>query len=152
MQCVTQVSPKAVQKARSLIALNTDSAQGLREAAEKAVNPAVARTLSICADTRREFASELQLVLRAMGEDPARMPGGAMPAWWRSLDTLAQRGGDRAVLNEALRGEACLRARYDEAVKETPGDLLAEVLERQYISTRRVEDRIRALRDATAYV
>jgi uncharacterized protein (TIGR02284 family) len=147
--CFTTMTAETVHKLRLLIGLNIDSAAGLREAGEYARSAAVAQTLRICGDTREEFAHELRLVMRALGEHAAAdSPITGYRAWVNRRE-LAERGGDRALLVETLRGERVLRAEYDALIRATIGDIVGDVLQRQYLSLKRMQERIRALRDAS---
>lgn len=151
MLCTT-TTPGLLRHLRALIASNLDSAHGLAQAAECSRTPALARTLRACAVTREEFAVELRSLLKALGDPDAAPAHARARRWWMELDELARRGGDRAVLNEVLRAEACIRKQYDEAVKEIAAEELADVIQHQAESTRRVEMHLRVLREVPRFL
>ncbi|MCC6678554.1 MAG: DUF2383 domain-containing protein [Phycisphaerales bacterium] len=151
MLCIT-TTPAVLRHLRSLIAGNLDSAQGLARAADCSRSPALARTLRACAVTREEFAVELRSVLKALGDADAVSVPTRAPRWWAELDDLAQRGGDRAVLNGVLRAESWIRNAYNAAVREGGADELVDVIQRQAESTRRVESHLRLLREVPRFL
>ena len=55
-----------------------------------------------------------------------------------------------AVLSEAERGEDAIKARYEDVLKENPGNPVSDVLHRQYASVKAMHDRVRDMRDAMA--
>lgn len=146
----TSLRADTIKRLRLLIGLNIDSAHALRESGDRARSAVIAQTLRICGDTRAEFAQELRLVLRALGEHAAADSPITGYRSWIDRRALAERGGDRALLVEALRSERVLRAEYDGLIRETIGDMVGDVLQRHYLSLKRVQQRILALRDAQA--
>lgn len=150
----TAAPPGLLRHVRSLVSIDTDSAHGLGRAADCVRSQPLARTLRACAVTREEFAAELKLVLRGLG-DPDGL-GAPLRAhrWWLDLDGVAQRGGDRALLNEVLRAEAPVREAYDAAIRAgTCGiDEVNELLQSQAESVRRIGHQLRILRDAQRFL
>lgn len=148
----TVTTPAVLRQLRVLVTIGLDSAQGLSRAAECAKSQALARTLRACAVTREEFAAELRDLLRAVGDSDAVPTAGRATRWWIDLQSIAERGGDRGVLNEALRAEAVVREAYHNALLESELDELSDVIQRQAESVRRVEQHLRLLREVPRFI
>jgi uncharacterized protein (TIGR02284 family) len=72
----------------------------------------------------------------------------ALHQTWLDLRAAISAGDTQAVLSEAERGEDLIKERYEEALKETAGSAVNDVLQQQYASVKKVHDRIRDLRNA----
>lgn len=151
MLCIA-VAPTTLRHLRTLIAENLDSAQGLYRAADCARNVALARTLRTCGVLREEFASELRSLLKALGDLDALPAPGRTRRWWLELASIAERGGDRAMLNEVIRVEGQIREAYDTALRGAVAEELSDVLHRQAEGGRRVEQHLRLLREVPRFL
>ena len=103
-----------------LIETCRDAERGFRMAAHHARNPEVKRLFFRLADQRREFAEELLPHAHRLG-GPAESDGTSMAslhrAWMEVRARLAS-NPERAILEEAIRGERFALAAYDEAVHD----------------------------------
>jgi uncharacterized protein (TIGR02284 family) len=109
-----------------LIATTIDSVDGYTEAAKNAKNPRFAQMFSSRATERRAVASTLQATVSGLGGNPEDDGTILASAHRTFLDLKAAVTGndDKAIVNEVERGEDHIKAKFEDALKET--DLSAE--------------------------
>lgn len=151
MLCL-EVSAVMLRQLRAVISNDLESAHALSHAADAARNPALSRTLRVCAVLREEFAADLRAALKALGDSDACPTPGRGRRWWMDLSSIAERGGDRALLNEVIRAEAPIRESYDAVLKEPLPEELSDILHQQAESLRRVEHHLRILREVPRFL
>ena len=146
------LSEKTVAKLQDLIRINLDSEQGFQEAAKEINDVNVAGIFSSLATERSRNALELQDYVQWNGEKP-RDEGSYAAAFHRTWVDLRAKlsGGDpHVLLSEAERGEDQIKQAYEDALKDTAGSAMNDVLTRQYSNIKAGHDRIRDMRDQYA--
>lgn len=132
-----------------LIETSKDGEYGFRACAENATDPALRQTFEQRAEACRQAAAELQaLVVRLGGhaEDSGSAVGAMHRGWVAVKGTLAGYT-DKAVLEEAERGEDSALERYRKALEEPLPEDVRQVLERQCEGVKRNHQQVRTLRD-----
>lgn len=141
---------QAIDTVNRLIETCKDGEQGFRTAAESAESPAIKQMLASCARERAQFAAELQAEIRRLGGAPetAGSVSGSLHRGWMSLKSAVGMG-DRAIVDEAERGEDSAKQTYEEALRESlPADIRS-IVERQYARITAAHERVRSLRDSS---
>jgi uncharacterized protein (TIGR02284 family) len=134
---------------KDLVECCKDGEYGFRECAEQAQRPDLKSTFLQRADDCRRGAQELNECLRRYGAAPedGGSAMGAMHRGWVSIKSKLTTYDDKAVLEEAERGEDNAKARYAKALqKNLPADV-RQVVERQYQGVQRNHDQVKMLRD-----
>lgn len=103
----------------SLIETTLDSADGYREAAQKATNTSYKDLFAQWAAERKQVVSELQGEVRTLGGEPED-DGTVLAAGHRVFLKLRDSvtGTDVAVIDEVERGEDYIKAKYEEALED----------------------------------
>lgn len=131
-----------------LVEVCNDGAMGFRTSAEK-VSPNHAAMFRELGAERERLAKELQQEVVRRGGNPERggdAPGALHRGWINIKSALSS--GDKAIVNEAERGEDTAVEAYEKAMKrELPGDVRA-LLQRQYTTVKAAHDKVRSLRDS----
>ena len=138
---------KGVQK---LIRYNIDSADGFKAAAKDIKTETIATLFRDLASERQSLAEELQTYVEINGEESVDS-GSAMAAVhraWISARGLINAGAPYPILCEAEKGEDCIKAAYEDVLKDTAGSAMNDVLTQQYAKVKAGHDRVRDLRDA----
>jgi uncharacterized protein (TIGR02284 family) len=134
---------------KDLVECCKDGEYGFRECAEQAKRQDLKSTFLQRADDCRRGAQELNELLRQCGgqvEDGGSAMG-AMHRGWVAIKSKLSTYDDKAVLEEAERGEDNAKARYMKALqKDMPNEVRAAV-ERQYQGLLRNHDQVKMLRD-----
>lgn len=121
-----------------LIVMCRDAERGFRLAARSAKTPDLKRLFHRLAEQRREFAQEL--LPHAQGLEGAAVADGtslaALHRAWIRLKAGLAGDRDRAVLEEAARGERFVAAAYDEAVVDRLPPDARDLIEAQDLSVR----------------
>lgn len=134
---------------KDLVECSKDGEYGFRECAEQATDAQLKSTFLQRADDCRRAAQELNDCIRQYGgsmeEGGSAM--GAMHRGWVSIKSKLTTYDDKAVLEEAERGEDNAKARYTKALqKDLPADV-RQVVERQMQGVQRNHDQVKMLRD-----
>jgi uncharacterized protein (TIGR02284 family) len=134
---------------KDLVECCKDGEYGFRECADQAKRSDLKSTFLQRADDCRRGAQELNECLRQYGanaEDSGSTMG-AMHRGWVSIKSKLTTYDDKAVLEEAERGEDNAKARYTKALqKNLPADV-RQVVQRQYEGVQRNHDQVKMLRD-----
>lgn len=152
METVQNMHEKTIKGLQNLIEINIDSAKGFEQAASTINEPRLNALFRDVGAQRAGFAVELKRFVASSGEKP-KDDGSAKAAvhrWWLNVRGSIKDDNAHAVLSEAERGEDAIKARYEEVLKDNPGNPVSDVLHRQYSSVKAAHDRIRDMRDATA--
>lgn len=134
---------------RDLVECCKDGEYGFRECAEQAQRADLKSTFLQRADDCRRGAQELNECVRRYGGTPedGGSAMGAMHRGWVSIKSKLTTYDDKAVLEEAERGEDNAKARYTKALqKNLPADV-RQVVERQMQGVQRNHDQVKMLRD-----
>ena len=147
----TKLPQKSLDYLQDLIQANIDSRDGLREAA-KHLTPTsdgpLYQLFYSLADERAAQASELQAILACNDERPATsgsVTAMAHRAWTDFREAIG--GGEKALLEEAERGEDQIKAAYETAIVDLGTCECVETLRKHYAAVKAAHDRIRDLRD-----
>jgi uncharacterized protein (TIGR02284 family) len=134
---------------KDLVECSKDGEYGFRECAEQAKRADLKSMFLQRAEDCRRGAQELNDCIRQYGgstEDGGSALG-AMHRGWVSIKSKLTSYDDKAVLEEAERGEDNAKARYAKALqKNLPADVRS-LVERQYQGVQRNHDQVKALRD-----
>jgi uncharacterized protein (TIGR02284 family) len=134
----------------SLIETCKDGQEGFRSAFQDVKNVDLKSLFSELSMQRQQFASELQTLVRDLGEEMETEGtfGAAFRRGWMDLKAALTDGNEHGILEECERGEDTAVAEYREALEheELPPDI-RNVIQQQYMVVQASHDRIRDLRD-----
>lgn len=147
-----ELSEKTIDKLQELVRINIDSDQGFSEAAEQIEDLTVASLFRELGSQRAQNSAQLQEYVAWNGEKPVDdgSYAAAFHRTWLNLRSQLNGGDAHVVLIEAERGEDQIKRAYEDALKETAGSAMNDVLTSQYANVKAGHDRIRDLRDAYA--
>lgn len=132
----------------SLIETTLDSADGYRQAADKAANSQYKILFQQWSVERRRVATDLQSQVRTLGgnpEDDGSILAAAHRTFLKLRDSVT--GDDQSVVNEVERGEDFIKAKYEAALKDDELSTTArDVVTRAYTSVRSGHDQARDLK------
>ena len=134
---------------KDLVECSKDGEYGFRECAEQAKREDLKSMFLQRADDCRRGAQELNQLLRDLGastEDGGSALG-AMHRGWVSIKSKLTGYDDKAVVEEAERGEDNAKARYTKALQKTLPANVRMVVERQMQGVQRNHDQVKMLRD-----
>ena len=133
----------------SLITTTIDSANGFERSAENVDSPRFKSMFEEFGRERREVTGRLQERVRQLGGTPN--DDGSLTAGlhrrWEDLRTAIAGGDDKQVIDEVERGEDYIKAKYEEAMRDS--ELSSEtrgLVENCFASVRRGHDRASALK------
>ena len=134
---------------KDLVECCKDGEYGFRECAEQARDPQLKSTFLQRADDCRRGAQELNDAIRQCGGTPedGGSAMGAMHRGWVSIKSKLSTYDDKAVLEEAERGEDNAKARYMKALQKDLPPQVRTVVERQMQGVQRNHDQVKMLRD-----
>lgn len=135
---------------QDLVECCKDGEYGFRSCAEQAQRQDLKSMFLQRADDCRRGAQELNEQIRSLGGS-AEDSGSAMGAvhrGWVAVKTALTTYDDKAVLNEAERGEDNALARYRKALKQNLPDNIKQVVEKQYQGVQKNHDQVKTLRDS----
>lgn len=134
---------------QDLVECSKDGEYGFRACAEQAKREDLRSVFLQRADGCRIGAQELNGLIRQLGgqtEDGGSALG-AMHRGWVAVKTTLTSYDDKAVLEEAERGEDNAKARYRKAAQKPLPENVRQVVERQLQAVERNHDQIKQLRD-----
>ncbi len=132
-----------------LIKTTLDSMKGYEDAAKDAESTQYATMFADFARDRAQVATQLQNQVRTLGGDP-EMDSSMLAAAHRTFMDLKQAltgKDDKAIILEVERGEDHIKAKYEDAIKDSdlsPATLA--VVEKGYASVREGHDKMSALK------
>jgi uncharacterized protein (TIGR02284 family) len=134
---------------KDLVECCKDGEYGFRECAEQAKREDLRSVFLQRADDCRRGAQELNQLLRDCGGTPEDGGSalGAMHRGWVSIKSKLTTYDDKAVLEEAERGEDNAKARYMKALQKNLPASVRMVVERQMQGVQRNHDQVKMLRD-----
>ena len=140
----------AVDVLKDLVECCKDGEYGFRECAEQAKREDLKTTFLQRADDCRRGAQELNDMIRSLGGHVADSGSvmGAMHRGWVSVKSALTTYDDKAVLNEAERGEDNAKSRYMKALQKPLPPQVKSLVEKQYQGVQRNHDQVKMLRDS----
>lgn len=135
---------------QDLVECCKDGEYGFSECANQAKRPDLKSVFLQRADDCRRGAEELNQQIRALGGDAkdSGSASGALHRGWVAVRSALTTYDDRAVLQEAERGEDNAVARYRKALKQALPDNVKQMVERQFQQVQRNHDEVKRLRDS----
>ena len=139
----------AIDVLQDLAECSLDGEYGFQACAEQASSAELKSVFQQRADDCRRAAAELNEQIRSLGGKPKEhgSMSGALHRGWVAAKTTLTTYDDRAVLEEAERGEDNAKARYMNALKKPLPAHLKLIVERQMQGVQRNHDQVKALRD-----
>jgi uncharacterized protein (TIGR02284 family) len=133
-----------------LIETCKDGEAGFRTSAEELRDPQTRQLFESYANQRANFARDLQgLVVKTGGDaETSGSTAGALHRGWLNIKAAIAGDEDKAILEEAERGEDTAVKNYRDALaKDLPSGIRAAI-ERQYQDVQQTHNSVRALRDS----
>lgn len=139
-----------VDALQDLVECCKDGEYGFRECAEQAKRQDLKSMFLQRADDCRRGAEELNQQIRALGGKPETGGSalGAVHRGWVAVKSSLTSYDDKAVLQEAERGEDNAVARYRKALQQPLPPDVKQLVERQYQQVQRNHDQVKQLRNA----
>ena len=129
-----------------------DGEKGFREAAEGITDTSTRSMFLRYAQERAEYARELQSEISRLGGTPDTdgSASGALHRGWINLKSAITGHNDKAIVDEAERGEDIAVESYQKALaKDIPSDLKS-IVERQYKGVQAAHNEVRNLKHSMA--
>jgi uncharacterized protein (TIGR02284 family) len=133
-----------------LIETTLDSAHGYQDAAKEAKNAAYKSLFERRGMQRKQLTAELQTEVRKLGGDPED-DGTILASAHRVFLNLKSSvtGDDQSVVNEVERGEDHIKAKYEDALKDSALSApVKETISRAYVSVKADHDQVSELKHA----
>lgn len=139
-----------VDALQDLVECCKDGEYGFRECAEQAKRADLKSIFLQRADDCRRGAQELNDMIDRLGGHPVQGGSamGAVHRGWVAVKSTLTTYDDKAVLNEAERGEDNAKARYMKAMQKALPAEVKSLVEQQYQGVLRNHDQVKRLRDA----
>jgi uncharacterized protein (TIGR02284 family) len=143
------MADQAISTLNDLIETLKDGKNGFEAAAADVKDSNVKSVFLECAQERSRMAGELQAEVSRRGGAPEQSgsASAAMHRGWMNLKN-ALGGGEKAILDEAERGEDVAVRSFERALKSDLPPDVASVVQRQYSQVKQTHDRVRDLRDS----
>lgn len=127
------VSSEHADMLNDLLELNRDSVEGFANVKEKAESPKLKQICAAAEAERRVQVRELEPLVRAAGERPEKdgSAKGTLHRTWLKVREALSPDGDKALINEAERGEDEIKDAYMDAMKQPLPPTLKSVIEKQ---------------------
>jgi uncharacterized protein (TIGR02284 family) len=143
---------KTISILNGLIATLKDGEKGYRAAADDVDAPELQSLFEEYSFERRQFAGDLQAIVRTFGEYDPEDDGsvaGAVHRGWLNLKSTFTIKDEHAVLVECERGEAFALAEFEKALADPElSPSIGAIVREQYRQIQAAHDRIRDLRDS----
>lgn len=141
-----------VSALNDLIETCKDGEQGYKACAENASDSQLKIMFGEAAERCAEGADELRIQVQRLGGDPEEhgSVAGVLHRGWANVKSAVTSKDDKAMLQEAERGEDAAVKSYREALQaDLPSDVRA-IVERQFQGVEQNHNRVRDLRDRYA--
>ena len=150
LETTTTLEDTTVSTLEDLIQLNIDSRDGFREAAENVERFDLASEFRKFAEERDRQAEELKVYVELNNETPPAEGSytAALHRTWINVKNALAGDDVLAILQECERGEDVIKDAYENALKETAGSAVNDVLSSHMRQVKAVHDHVRDLRDA----
>ena len=136
-----------------LIAATIDSVEGYRAAADDADSGRFTTTFSESASERQHVVASLRAEVSRLGgnpEDDGTVLAAAHRAFMGLKDAITGKD-EKAIINEVERGEDHIKAKYQDALKDSSlGSSTRSVIEQAYTSVKAGHDRVSAIKHSFA--
>lgn len=134
---------------QDLVECCKDGEYGFQACAEQARRADLKSVFLQRADACRRGAEELNQQIRQLGGTPQHSgsAAGALHRGWVSVRSALSTYDDKAVLEEAERGEDNAMARYRKALRQPLPAAARQMVERQFQQVQRNHDQVKMLRD-----
>ncbi|HEY4344186.1 MAG TPA: PA2169 family four-helix-bundle protein [Parvibaculum sp.] len=133
-----------------LIETTLDSAHGYQDAAKEAKNATYKSLFERRGMQRKQLTAELQTEVRKLGGEPED-DGTVLASAHRVFLNLKNSvtGDDQSVINEVERGEDHIKAKYEDALKDSSlSATVKETIARAYVSVKADHDQVSELKHA----
>jgi uncharacterized protein (TIGR02284 family) len=147
----TLTNDDVISTLNSLIETCRDGQQGFADAAEGVEDSNLKSFFYEAGQQRAQFVGELQSLVRDLGGDPENSGSvaGAIHRGWINIKSAVTGKDEKAILNEAERGEDSAVSAYKNALNEAlPANVLS-VVQNQYSQVQATHDKVKRLRDAS---
>ena len=149
---MTDINKESISVLNNLIETCKDGQEGFKTCAEDVKHPELKVVFSRHSSECATAAAELQSAVRALGGDPETHTSvtGDLHRRWVDLKSLVTGKDEKAILNEAERGEDHALKAYKEAIEKINKHNLVgirDLVERQYHGVQRNHDQVKALRN-----
>jgi len=143
------MADQTISTLNNLIETLKDGKNGFETAARDISDGNVKTVFLQYAQERSRLAGELQAEVSKLGGEPetSGSASAAMHRGWLNIKS-ALGGGEKAILDEAERGEDVAVRSFENALKEPLPTNVASVVRRQYDQVKQAHDRVRGLRDS----
>jgi uncharacterized protein (TIGR02284 family) len=147
---VKRVASSSIGELQSLIRLLVDSEKGFGDASVHIEHAEIAALFRSFVGERSALATELQDLVRDMGDEAptSGTVAGTLHRSWLDLRSVITGQDSFAILSEAERGEDYIKAEYEKALRMDWSNTIHSVLSRQYLKVREAHDQVRNLRDS----
>jgi len=144
-----EMSNETVSSLNDLIETLKDGKEGFESAAKNVKDTNVQQVFAEFAAQRSRFAGELQSEVKRLGGEAEKTgsTAAAVHRGWINLKS-ALGGGEKAILEEAERGEDVAVKSYEKAIKANLSPDVAGVVRRQFAEVKKAHDQVRDLRDS----
>lgn len=146
----TATNDDVISALNGLIETNKDGQQGFADAAEGVESSEIKSVFYEAGQQRAQFAGELQSLVRELGGDPENSGSvaGAIHRGWINLKSAVTGKDEKAILNEAERGEDSAVSAYKNALEQALPANVQSVIQNQYSQVQATHDKVKALRDS----
>lgn len=146
----TATNDDVISTLNGLIETNKDGQQGFADAAEGVESSEIKSVFYEAGQQRAQFAGELQSLVRELGGDPENSGSvaGAIHRGWINLKSAVTGKDEKAILNEAERGEDSAVSAYKNALEQALPANVQSVIQNQYSQVQATHDKVKALRDS----
>jgi uncharacterized protein (TIGR02284 family) len=134
-----------------LIRINHDRVEGYEKAAAQTKEDDLRSLFTNMSTQSRQFANELERVVRVEGGDPAEGTTNSGKIYRTWMDVKATFGGDdrKGILASCEFGEDAAQTAYRSALKEDDVDgPVKQLIENQQVALKEAHDKIKRMRDA----
>ena len=138
---------QVVSTLNSLIEMNRGAQRGYQEAAERIETPRIKEFCFEQLRARDQFVRDLLPPVLTLGGDPKRTGSivAAVHRGWIDLKSTLG-GGDHAILTAIETGEDYAVKEYRKALGEPLPALARDIVERQFQSVKRAQDKVKEMR------
>lgn len=146
----TATNDDVISTLNNLIETCRDGQQGFADAAEGVEASNLKSFFYEAGQQRAQFVGELQSLVRELGGDPENSGSvaGAIHRGWINIKSAVTGKDEKAILNEAERGEDSAVSAYKNALNEALPANIQSVVQNQYSQVQATHDRVKGLRDA----
>jgi len=145
-----ETNQKAISTLNDLIETCRDGQKGFMEAATALQDPSVKTLFQSYSRQREQLCTELQGLVRRLGGDPEQTGSvsGALHRGWLNLKLALTGKDDKAIIDEAERGEDIAMAAYRNVLKEELPVEIRTLVERQFAVVKETHERVRTMKHA----